>query len=83
MKIFGRSTHRLRVKSLPVNDRSYISATTSDLRGIPGVEPVLRLTFNVEAGGLADGASALFLATANVESSPGRILGALGRPRRS
>jgi hypothetical protein len=74
MKIFGRSTHRLRVQSLPVNDRSYISATTGDLRGIPRVEPVLRLTFNVEAGGLADGASALFLATANVESSPGRIL---------
>jgi hypothetical protein len=57
-----------------VNDRSYISATTGELRGIPGVEPVLRLTFNVEAGGLADGASALFLATANIESGPGRLL---------
>lgn len=57
-----------------MNDRSYISATTGELRGIPGVEPVLRLTFNIEAGGLADGASALFLATANIESSPGRLL---------
>lgn len=74
MKIFGRSTRRLRVQSLPVNDRSYISATTGELRGIPGVEPVLRLTFNVEAGGLADGASAMFLASANIESGPGRLL---------
>lgn len=57
-----------------MNDRSYISATTGELRGVPGVEPVLRLTFNVEAGGLADGASALFLATASIESSPGRSL---------
>lgn len=57
-----------------MNDRSYISATTGELRGIPEVEPVLRLTFNVEAGGLADGASALFLATANIESGTGRLL---------
>jgi hypothetical protein len=31
---------------------------------------VLGLTFNVEAGALADGASVLFLPTANIESSP-------------
>jgi hypothetical protein len=74
MKIFRHSNRSLRVQSPPVNDRSYVSATTGELRGVPGVEPVLRLTFNVEAGGLADGVSALFLATANIESSPGRAL---------
>src|SRR5262249_29975199 len=39
------------VRSMFVNDGSYISAATGELRGIPGAEPVLRLTFNIEASG--------------------------------
>ena len=50
---------------------SYISATTGELRGIPAAEPVLRLTFDVEAGGLSDGASALFLITGSVHADSG------------
>jgi hypothetical protein len=34
---------------------SYISATVGELRGIPAAEPILRLTVDIEAGGLADG----------------------------
>ncbi|PZS39857.1 MAG: hypothetical protein DLM62_06010 [Pseudonocardiales bacterium] len=40
---------------------SYISATTGELHSIPAADPVLQLTFKVEAGGLSDGAPALFL----------------------
>ena len=50
---------------------SYISATTGELRGIPAVEPILRLTFDVEAGGLSDGASALFLIGGSVHADSG------------
>ena len=64
----------LRVQSLLVNVRSYISATTGELRGVAAVEPTLRLTFNVEAGGLADGASALFQATASLHGDSGQTL---------
>jgi hypothetical protein len=53
---------------------SYISATTSDLHGIPAAEPILRLTFDVEAGGLSDGASALFLITGSIHADSGRNL---------
>lgn len=55
-----------------MNDRSYISAATGELRGIPGIEPVLRLTFNIEAGGLADGASALFLIGGSIHADSGQ-----------
>jgi hypothetical protein len=48
---------------VPANDGSYISATTGELRGVPAAEPILSLTFDVEAGGLSDGASELFLIT--------------------
>jgi hypothetical protein len=54
---------------------SYISATTGELRGIPAVEPVLRLNFDVEAGGLSDGASALFLITGSIHADSGPNLG--------
>lgn len=60
--------------SVTVNDRSYISVTNGELRGIPAVEPILRLNFNIEAGGLADGASALFLVSASVHADSGRNL---------
>jgi hypothetical protein len=53
---------------------SYISAITGDLTGIPAAEPILRLTFDVEAGGLSDGASALFLITGSVHADSGRNL---------
>ena len=53
---------------------SYISATTGELRGIAAAEPILRLTFDVEAGGLSDGASALFLITASMQGDSGRNL---------
>ena len=53
---------------------SYISATTSDLHGIPASEPILRLTLDVEAGGLSDGASALFLITGSIHADSGRNL---------
>lgn len=53
---------------------SYISATTGELRGIPAAEPVLRLTFDLEAGGLSDGASALFLITGGIRAESGRLL---------
>jgi hypothetical protein len=53
---------------------SYISATIDELRGIPAVEPILRLTVDIEAGGLSDGASALFLTTGSVRTDAGRIL---------
>src|SRR5207247_4271394 len=46
-------------------------ATTGELHGIPAVEPVLQLTFNVEAGGLSDGASALFLIGCSVHADSG------------
>jgi hypothetical protein len=62
------------VGSVLVNDGSYISATTGELRGIPAAEPILRLTFDVEAGGLSDGASALFLITGSVQAEAGRTL---------
>jgi hypothetical protein len=57
---------------------SYISATTGELRGTAAAEPILRLTFDVEAGGLSDGASALFLITGSVQGDSGRnlVLGA-------
>jgi hypothetical protein len=57
-----------------VNDRSYISARTGELRGIPATEPVLRLTFNIEAGGLSDGASALFLIAGSIHADSGSTL---------
>jgi hypothetical protein len=50
---------------------SYISATTGELRGIPAAEPLLQLTFNIEAGGLPDGASALFLVSGFIQSEAG------------
>jgi len=53
---------------------SYISATTGELHGIPAAEPILRLTFDIEAGGLSDGASALFLITGSVHADSGRNL---------
>lgn len=53
---------------------SYISATVGELRGIPAVEPILRLTVDIEADGLADGASALFLVTGSVHADSGRSL---------
>jgi hypothetical protein len=53
---------------------SYISATVGELRGIPAAEPILRLTVDIEAGGLADGTSALFLITGSVHADSGRIL---------
>lgn len=53
---------------------SYISATTGELHGIPAAEPILRLTFDVEAGGLSDGASALFLITGSIHADSGRNL---------
>ncbi len=55
------------VRSVTVNDRSYISVTNGELRGIPAAEPVLRLTFNIEA----DGASALFLVSGSVHAESG------------
>jgi hypothetical protein len=62
------------IRSVTVNDSSYISATTGELRGIPAAEPVLRLTFNIEAGGLADGASALFLIAGSIHADSGLTL---------
>ncbi|WP_025358618.1 hypothetical protein [Kutzneria albida] len=53
---------------------SYISATVGELRGIPAAEPILRLTVDIEADGLADGASALFLVTGSVHADSGRSL---------
>jgi|HubBroStandDraft_6_1064221.scaffolds.fasta_scaffold215238_1 hypothetical protein len=53
---------------------SYISATTGELCGIAAAEPILRLTFDVEAGGLSDGASALFLITGSMLGDSGRNL---------
>jgi hypothetical protein len=53
---------------------SYISATVGELCGIPAVEPTLRLTVDVEAGGLDDGTSALFMVTGSVRADSGRIL---------
>jgi hypothetical protein len=50
---------------------SYISAATGELHGIPAVEPILRLTFDVEAGGLSDVASALFLVAGSVHADSG------------
>ena len=55
------------VISVPMNG-SYISATTGELHGIPAAEPILQLTFDVEAGGLSDGASALFLIIGSIYS---------------
>lgn len=60
------AAHRAGHKVVTVNDRSYISATTGELHGIAAAEPILRLTFNIEAGGLADGASALFVISGNI-----------------
>lgn len=57
-----------------MNDRSYISAATGELRGIPAAEPILRLIFDIEAGGLSDGASALFLIADSVHADSGRTL---------
>ncbi len=56
---------------------SYISATNGELRGIPAAEPILQLTFDVEAGGLSDGTSALFLVSGflNAESGGNLSLG--------
>lgn len=59
---------------MTVNDGSYISVTTGELHGIPAVEPILRLTFDIEAGGLSDGASALFLTTGSVHADSGHNL---------
>jgi len=56
-----------------MND-SYISATTGEMHGIPAAEPILQLTFDVEAGGLSDGASALFLITGSIHGNSGRNL---------
>jgi hypothetical protein len=53
---------------------SYISATVGELRGIPAAEPILRLTVDIEADGLADGASALFVITGSVHADSGRSL---------
>jgi len=50
---------------------SYISATTGELHGMPAAEPILQLTFNVEAGGLSDGASALFLIGGSIHADSG------------
>ena len=54
-----------------VMNGSYISATTGELHGIPAAEPILQLTFDVEAGGLSDGASALFLISGSVHADSG------------
>jgi hypothetical protein len=59
---------------VPVNGGSYIGATTGEPRGIPAAEPVLRLPFDVEVGGLSDGASALFLITGSLRAEAGRNL---------
>lgn len=50
---------------------SYISATTGELHGIPAAEPILQVTFDVGAGGLSDGASALFLIGGSVRADSG------------
>jgi len=50
---------------------SYISATTGEMHGTRAVEPILRLTFDIEASGLSDGASALFLITGSVHADSG------------
>lgn len=57
-----------------MNDCSYISVTTGELQGVPAVEPILRLNFHVEASGLADGASALFMVSGSVHGDSGRPL---------
>lgn len=53
---------------------SYISATTGHLRGIPAAEPLLQLTIEVEAGGLSDGASVLFLISGSISADSGHNL---------
>lgn len=50
---------------------SYISVTNGEVHGIPAVEPILQLTFEIEAGGLSDGASALFLITGSIHADSG------------
>jgi hypothetical protein len=50
---------------------SYISATTGEIRGIPGAEPVLQVTFDIETGGLSDGTSALFVISAFLQGDGG------------
>jgi hypothetical protein len=50
---------------------SYISATTGEIRGIPAAEPVLQVTFDLEAGGLSDGTSALFVISAFLQGDGG------------
>jgi hypothetical protein len=47
---------------------SYISATTGELRGIPAAEPVLQLTFDLEAGGLSDGTTVLLPIHAHIQA---------------
>jgi hypothetical protein len=53
---------------------SYVSVTAAELRGIPAAEPILQLTFDVEAGGLSDGASALFVVTGFLTAETGGTL---------
>src|SRR5258708_20161913 len=58
------------VQSLSVSD-SYISATVGQIRGLPAAEPMLQISFNIEAGGLSDGTSAMFFASAHLQADGG------------
>jgi hypothetical protein len=53
---------------------SYISATTGEVRGIPAAEPVLQVTFDLEAGGPSDGTSALFVINALLQGGGGPVI---------
>ena len=69
---FRARTRISTVELVPMS--SYISATIGELRGVPAIEPILRLTFGIEAGGLSDGASALFVITGSIHSESGHNL---------
>jgi hypothetical protein len=46
----------------------------SEIRGVPGVEPVLQVTLQAVTGGLPDGASAMFLVHGQLQAANGRTV---------
>jgi hypothetical protein len=56
-------------------DNAFVSIPEiGDVRGIPGMEPVLQVTLHALTGGLPDGASALFLVTALLQADNGPMI---------
>jgi hypothetical protein len=59
--------------AMPANAFVSVPAIT-EIVGIPGVEPMLRVSLSVMTGGLPDGASAIFLVTGLLQADGGRTV---------